>query len=1079
VAHRVLVRRYKQVEDVGESVVGRMRWLARFATRQPGWVLALWAVAFAVALAAGPSARRHLHETDLQIPGTDSARAAQLTSREFGGTVAIAILLKGPPQLVETRGPQIVAALERIPRVDVLSPWAVGGARVLQEPSGEALLTLQVRRPFQQISDKTTPAVQRVLRRFAPAQRCGPPAQQRTLCAEITGQAPLVRALNQASLRSLDKGELIALPILVVLLLAIFRSPLAALVPALSGLLVTRIGTALMGVIAQHVEIDALALNMVTMIGLALGVDYSLLIVSRFREELAAGRTVPAAIEEVTARAGRTVVFAGTALSAGMLGALVIAPGALLVSATLGVIVATVMAVIVALFAMPAGLALAGTRIDAWRFGPTQMANPWVGIADRALRRPGAAAFFTLLPLVLLSGPAAALNTGPPNVANLPPNDAARKSYEDFQRDRGAGWSAPFEVVFQTDGPLTSTARLRALQRFQERVSRTPGVDAVLGPADVLQRTALLRRLTRQALASSSPLGRLERGLRRADAGTAELAGGLSSGATGADQLVAGLEQAGGGSGQLASALRDATPQTGRLARGVAQAHQGSARITRALRGGSRGSTKLLRNIEVLEQSLNDQSRTANDQLSNPLDDAQTNVQTALRELGSTSPAISNDPHVARARQAVSNALLQLGTVALNLSNFTTTLDANAIAARQILAGTKRLRRAVTQLSTGSGHLSDGLAQARRGAAELSVGMKRLSRGASALDAGLAALLDGTGGNGGARALAAGLQTAVGATQQLGGGVQTILSNVVAVRQGTDRQQQRLRHSGTNVAAAVDSGYFVLAALGGAPRQARTNLSFAMNAAGGGSVARVIVVGTKGPFDRSSHALRRALEREAAATGRELHARAALVAGPAVLLDDFNRATSARFPWLVLTLVLVTFLVLLLAFRSPVLALCAVVLNLVTVGAAVGVLVICFQGGAPLLGGPGYLDAIALSGIFAIIFGLSIDYEVFLISRLVEGRALTGTTEGAIRYGLEKTATIITGAAFIMAGVFLAFAVSPVANTRQFGIGLTVAVLLDATVVRLILLPALIRLFGERTWYVPRWLQRRAVRPTR
>ena len=145
-----------------------------------------------------------------------------------------------------------------------------------------------------------------------------------------------------------------------------------------------------------------------------------------------------------------------------------------------------------------------------------------------------------------------------------------------------------------------------------------------------------------------------------------------------------------------------------------------------------------------------------------------------------------------------------------------------------------------------------------------------------------------------------------------------------------------------------------------------------------------------------------------------------------------------------------------------------------TVGAAVGVLVLCFQGDTPLLGGSGQLDAIALMGIFAIVFGLSIDYEVFFMSRLVEGREITGTTEGAIRHGLEKTAGIITGAAFIMAAVFLAFAVSPVMNTRQFGVGTTVAVLLDATVVRLVLLPALVKLLGERTWWVPRWLQRRS-----
>lgn len=1049
-----------------------MRWLARFATRRPAAVLLVWAAIFAVALAAGPSARRHLHETDLQIPGTDSARAAQLTDREFGGSVAIAILLKGPPRLVEAQGPGIVRQLERIPRVDVLSPWTVGGARVLQEPSGQALLTLQVHRSFQEISDLTTPAVERVLARTAP--RCTPGAERTRLCSELTGQAPLVRALNQASLRSLDKGELVALPILVVLLLLIFRSPLAALVPALSGLLATRIGTAILGVIAHRVKIDALALNMVTMIGLALGVDYSLLIVSRFREELAAGRAVPDAVEEVTARAGRTVVFAGTALSVGMLGALLIAPGALLVSATLGVIVATVMAVIVALLAMPAGLALAGTRIDAWRFGPAQMANPWVGIAERALRRPGAAAFFTLLPLVLLSGPAAALSTGPPNVANLPPNDAARKSYEAFQRDRGAGWSAPFEVVFQTDGPLTSAARLRALQRFQDRVSRTPGVDAVLGPANLLQGTAVLRQAAQQALAAGSPLGRLEHGLRRAGDGTGQLAAGLSTGAAGAGQLVAGLQQANAGTGQLAGAVGQAAPQTQRLAAGVAQASSGSARLAKALHGGASGSEKLLRNLTILSQSLSQQSRTANGRLIEPLDQAQSNVQDALRELGSASPVASADPEVQRAKQSVADALQQLGTVAFNLSDFTTTLEANAIATRQILDGTTRLRRAVSQLASGTDRLSAGLAQAASGASELSSGVQRLHQGASALDAGVAALLDGPGG--GARALAAGLQSAVGATRELGGGLQRIVGGVVAVRRGTDAQQAQLRRSGTNVRAATDSGYFVLAALDGAPPQARTNLSFAMNAAGGGNVMRIIVVGTKGPFDPSSHALRRALQREAGATGRALHARQALVAGPAVLLDDFNEATSARFPWLVATLVLVTFLVLLLAFRSPVLALCAVILNLVTVGAAVGVLVLCFQGGHPLLGGPGYLDAISLSGIFAVIFGLSIDYEVFLISRLVEGRALTGTTEGAIRYGLEKTATIITGAAFIMAGVFLAFAIQPVTNTRQFGIGLTVAVLLDATVVRLILLPALIRLFGERTWYVPRWLSRSGVR---
>jgi RND superfamily putative drug exporter len=1038
-----------------------MRQLARFAIRRPGPVLLLWALAFVLALFFASKARDNLHQTDLQIPGTDASRAAHLTEREFGGTISMAILLKGPPAVVEERGPEIVRRLERIDGVQVLSPWAIGGARVLREPQGQALLTLQVRKPFEQISDETTPAVQQTLDRFV----------QPPMTAEITGLAPLVRAINDASLDSLDQGERIAIPVLIVMLLLIFRSPIAALVPAISGLLVTRIGTALMGAVNTTIEVDALALNMVTMIGLALGVDYSLLVVSRFREELAAGATVPQAVEEAIGRAGRTVLFAGTALATGMLGALLIAPGALLVSATMGVIVATVMAVSVALFAMPAGLAVLGHSVNRWQFGGVRGESPWVRIAERALRKPGVAAFFVLVPLLVLSAPALALDTGPPNVANLPPDNSSRKSYEAFERDRGAGWSTPFEILFETRGPITTTERLRALSRFQDRIARLQGVSAVLGPAALLDRTAVLRRITRQIVTSGGQLSQLERGLRRIRNGTGTLRGGLGAGARGADALRQGLEQASTGAGQLDRGVKRASPQTKRLASGLAQTEAGSKKITKSSRRATRGSNKLEQNINELENSLTDENEHSDERLNGPLNRAQSAVQSALRSLGGVSPAAAADPNVRRARQLVAQALAELGPLKTNLTDYTTELDTNAVASKEILRGTKRLADALVRLTNGSGRLDSGLARAASGAGELARGVDRLNAGTGALNAGLLTLLGGRNGNDGARALAAGLERAYAGSNRIGSGVQTLLDRVVRVRQVNAAQNEALQRSGTNVNRAASSGYFVLAAIEGAQPQTQTNVSFATNASNGGNTARVIVVPQKGPFDPQSANLRKQLESETDRTASALGAEG-IVGGPAVLLDDFDQATSARFPFLVIVLVLVTFLVLLLVFRSPVLAFCAVLLNLVTVGAAVGVLIICFQSDPPLLGGPGYLDAIALSGLFAIIFGLSIDYEVFLISRLLEGRALTGTTEGAIHYSLEKTATIITGAAFIMAGVFLAFAISPVTNTRQFGVGLTVAVLLDATVVRLILLPALIRLFGERTWRVPPWLDR-------
>jgi len=1042
-----------------------VRRLGRFAARRPWGMLGAWALVFAVALVTASSARHQIHETDLQIPGTPSARAAQLTKQQFGSTIALAILLLGRQPVVEAQGPRIVHQLERIPDVEVLAPWDRHGRRVVTEPHGQALLTIQVRnKSFRQISDTTTPAVQRVLDRYRG--RGG-------LRIELTGQAPLMRAINNAALDALDKGELIALPILLVMLLAIFRSPLAALVPAISGLLVTRVGTALMGLIARGVEVDALALNMVAMIGLALGVDYSLLVVSRFREELANGRSVPEAVEETAARAGRTVLFAGTALAIGMLTALLLAPGALLVSSALGLFVATIVAVLVALLAMPALLMVLGPNVNRWQFGGARDASPWVAIAERALRRPGAAAFFVLLPLLLLAAPALGLGTGPPSIKNLPPNDPARVSFERFQAERGAGWAAPFEIDFQTPGPITDTDRLQALDDFERRVSRLPGVASVFGPAVLLRSTRQLRSVTTQALSVGNLLGQLEQGLQSARGGTAQLRDGLAAGASGASQLATGIGQLATGAGQLAAGARQAAPQTRKLADGIALTGGGAQRIHGALVRSQPDVRKLVENVNVLRDNLTQASRTDDRKLVNPLNDASEKVQEVLRDLGSATsanPAVAADPHVQTALRTAADALVELGAVQGNLSLSATNDGANALAAQALARGTVRLQSALGQLQTGTGKLADGIGQTARGARLLANGTGQLSGGLDQLDTGLTTALNGPNGSDGARALASGLQTAAGATNELGQGVQRILGGVVSVRSQSDAQQAQLRSSGTDLSSVLGSGYFVLAAIEGADPQARANTGFVTNVAGGGGTARMIVIAKAGPFDRSSVALASRLRRETDRTANAIGATTAVVGGPAVLLHDFDAATSARFPWLVIALVLITFLVLLALFRSPVLALCAVLLNLVTVGAAVGVLVICFQGGSPLLGGPGYLDAIALSGIFAIIFGLSIDYEVFLISRLLEGRARTGTTEGAIHYGLEKTGTIITGAAFIMAAVFLSFAASPVTNTRQFGVGLSVAVLLDATIVRLILLPALIRLFGERTWHSPKWL---------
>ncbi|HMB53592.1 MAG TPA: MMPL family transporter, partial [Thermoanaerobaculia bacterium] len=124
------------------------------------------------------------------------------------------------------------------------------------------------------------------------------------------------------------------------------------------------------------------------------------------------------------------------------------------------------------------------------------------------------------------------------------------------------------------------------------------------------------------------------------------------------------------------------------------------------------------------------------------------------------------------------------------------------------------------------------------------------------------------------------------------------------------------------------------------------------------------------------------------------------------------------------------------------------------------------------LGGRSYVDAIGAAGIFGIVFGLSIDYAVFLLMRMREHYENSASNREAILFGLERTARVITGAAAIMLAVFVAFAGADLATVSQLGTGLTVAVFLDATVIRIVLLPALMLLLGERVWWLPRWLER-------
>jgi uncharacterized membrane protein YdfJ with MMPL/SSD domain len=202
----------------------------------------------------------------------------------------------------------------------------------------------------------------------------------------------------------------------------------------------------------------------------------------------------------------------------------------------------------------------------------------------------------------------------------------------------------------------------------------------------------------------------------------------------------------------------------------------------------------------------------------------------------------------------------------------------------------------------------------------------------------------------------------------------------------------------------------------------------------------------------------------------------ALLSGAPAFGVDFQHKAYTAFPWLVLAVLVISYLLLLRAFRSVILPLKAVLLNLLSVAATYGVLVLMFQHGlgADLLGlkTSDQIEAWIPIFLFAMLFGLSMDYEVFLLSRMREEWDKKHDNEHAVAYGLEHTGRIITAAAIIMVAAFAGFTAGSFVGLQEFGIGLSAAIILDATIVRALLVPSLMKLLGDWNWYLPERVRR-------
>jgi RND superfamily putative drug exporter len=1066
-----------------------LEWIGQLVSRRPRTIVVVWFVVLGILAAQGLGLASKVSSAPVFVDGSETEREHTVSLQEFGSDSALVVMLRGPHAAVEREGPALVNRLEAIPSTLVNSPWGahqtLGG---LRPNPRTAALVVSAGKPTGPPSDDAVRQIESEIHRTV----------SKDVHTSIAGGLAFGDALRTAADNASKVGEALAIPVLLIVLLFVCRSLIAAAMPVVVGAMVVAATKGVLDLSAGMVRVDSFALGAAGMLGLALGVDYSLLVVSRFREEreTEAGADIAGAVQATVMATGRSIVPAGCGLVLAMLISAQVLPSAVISSVSLAVIVASVLSVLSAIFATPAILVMVGKHLDRWSLPKRKsrhgMLPRWT---QRISSRPGMVLAVGFV-LFVCAAWAFTLKTNIGAVVELPPNNPSRIQHEEVEHTLGPGWIAPFEVIMQSaEGPVTTPQRLRALTTFQNRVEADPGIATMAGFDSLAGTTKQFEKFKPGLDAQQKGLVRIGGGVSKVKAGSTATSKGFSSAAEGAQQLDSAIGQTSNGSGRLAKGLRSTAQGSEKLNGGLERAGSGSGKLAKGTVKSSNGASKLAKALKEAEEKAGE-ATSGSRILRNTLDTGEESLASLPEAVGGSEERLlaaqqalqrmtagRSDPQYAAAVAAVEEASRGLmgeaaskgGTVQAGIERAQGQFSLGLyLAARQSKKGheseegigklakaASRLNHGLNRLASSSQDLSGGIAKLSEGGNKLSPGLRKLTDSAERLAGGLGEI------GSGAEELAGGLGKGAVKSTQLTGALGRIDSGVQRL-QGPEGKGQ-FHQLDVQSPGLFKTGYFMLAGLAGSEAERREQVGFLINLGNGGNAARMLIVPRYDPnttaateTQRRLHGFADELEKEA---GAEV-----LVGGVTPSVSDLNSDLRDQAPLARLALSIVTILILLFVTRSLVIPLIAAALNLLTVSATFGLLSLLFNGS--LLGGPGYIDTVIIPASIILIFGLAIDYEVFIFARMREEYVRTGSAETAVTDGLSRSANVVTGAALIMICVFLAFATSPLTTLRSFGVALAVAVFIDAFLVRFVIVPAIMRALGERSWWMPRWLDR-------
>ncbi|MBI5311440.1 MAG: MMPL family transporter, partial [Actinobacteria bacterium] len=847
----------------------RPRRRVRWAMANPRRVILVWAILTLVLGTAGLFAKSVLHPEDLMIRGTPSAEAIEHDRVAFGKNSPVTILLEGPARQLNAAGPKLVDEISKLQHVSVANPWAAGAPEMLRERPDRVLLVVSIDKDVIDAGRDVLPKVQQKIDQHLPKQ----------IESYVAGEPRFSTELVDLVFAGALKAEILSIPFLLLILLLIFRAPIAAAIPLVQGLAVIGVTTGFVTLLGLLMPVNILAQASGSIIGLALGVDYSLLFVSRFRDELRAGCTVPEAVENSMNTAGRTVLFAGGILVLAGLVVIAVSFGwASMTTGTIGVVSAAVFSVVAAYTLLPACLLVIGENIDRWQIGSTGKTALVVPAVNRIIDRPVLASALTLIPLLLLCGVALGLQTGGPDLKMFKPDNPMRSDVETVADRYGGGVMAPYVVVVSAHNqPVTSPANIRALEQFQRSLAADPSVSYVIGPATTSARRLAdgtenagtnLARLDVGLGAASIGARKLRRGLDKASGGAGQLAGAGNQAQAGARQLQSGLGSAALGADQLSAALKQSASGSRQLENALAQLARGATQLRSGMREAKSTAGGIRVGVDELQRYIGDTSASLS-RVQSATSQATTAVDQAIAALDSLPAAVQSDPAVVSARGElnaargsvgssggdVQDAIANLGKVDSAVQLGETQADTAVSGINKLSSGVDQLTSGARQIAASSGKLSSGLGQLSTGSSQLSAGLYPLLGGSRQLADGLGGVGSGSG------ELSKGLSRGEKSSASLSRGVSRASQSVSRLRREADAQGQ------VDLADVGRSPYLAMALLSSAPEEQKRNLRLVLNEQNGGTSARVFVLTDELPTSKSMEAFNDRLVKGAAGLG--------------------------------------------------------------------------------------------------------------------------------------------------------------------------------------------------------------------